>query len=65
MLIPNITMIFPHKPPETRFLENQFPMKKQFFLIDFFIVAGSRACRVSYQNLFFVHLNELLNDVQE
>jgi hypothetical protein len=26
------------------------------------MVPGDRACRVSYQNLFFVHLNELLND---
>jgi hypothetical protein len=31
-------MIFAHRPPEIRFLENQFPMKKSFFLIDFFSI---------------------------
>jgi hypothetical protein len=31
----------------------------------FFIIPDDGACRLSYRNLFFVHLNELLKDLQE
>jgi hypothetical protein len=31
MLIPNVTMTFPHRPPEAGFLENQFSTIQNFF----------------------------------
>ena len=58
MVIPNITMTFAHRPPETGSLENQFFIVKNYFLI----VPDDRTCQVGHGNLFFIYISVFLKD---
>ena len=58
MVIPNINMTFANRPTETGFLENQFFVVKNYFLI----FPDDRACQVGHRNLFFIYTNVFLKD---